>query len=864
MPKMRRTPDMSAKGALPLPAILAVVFVSFLVVFGIPGSAYAQEEDDPFAGIEEMVVVGTGAASLFQNQEVSAIAFDADYLEAIGASDLTDVATFTPNLEIRTPFAASNPTLFIRGVGLRDFNANSSSSVAVYNDEIYMNSPAGQLSQLFDTQNIDVLRGPQTTMYARNASAGTIRVVARKPTGTPGTTSSLTYGRFNQVEIETAVENVIIPDMLTMRSSGKWSQRDGTAKNRCADSDYNPERPPRSASNGASDENIQNALVNTVSIFCFGPSGPNDATVPGSPGDRPIETNSNGFTRGEEVPVKEWVNDNKNFAARTILRFQHEFLDMDWLLNFHGGQNRGDARQFQLLGVEQNPGDEEPRIAGGRDDSGYFDADNRIWTGPTSSEPITDVFQGNVFEGDYNNAEKERIDLFGANLVGKMTFGDYQLTTITGYEWNKRQTELNLDGNPFKTLEPVLKSSAYQVTQELRLDWDRGDGFEWQLGGMYLYEGLEADNKFSLSPILYENYQDFTFFTRYATGWVSADWEPIETFSLHGGFRISHEDKELNLDTGQRDFLSGVELNRPRAFAAAKETGWAGDVIATYMPLADVSIYLRYARGWKGPHINAGVFNASSANNDRANLTNPIDPEVIDSVEMGMKAEFWANRIRWNWAVFYYDYQDIQVFQLKNVGSAVPVQELISGDDADILGFEMEFDVKPFEGWAPPVFEGIWIRATFAWLDSKYTDFVNTEDIFAENRDGNPVRRTIRDDYSGNRLVNSPEYSFIGFVAWPIGGEWGALIPRVDWSFKDKVYFGPSNAELVSQDALWIFNMRVAYKSPTETFELSGWIKNLTDQSYTVDVFNLSRVRGSILYAIGDPRTYGVTMKVSF
>ena len=204
-----------------------------LVVATHGSLAFAQGAgDDPFAGIEEMVVVGTAASSLFQNQEVSAIAFDEDYLEAIGASDISDVAQFTPNLEIRTPFAASNPTLFIRGVGIRDFNANSSSSVAVYNDEIYMNSPAGQLAQLFDVSNIDVLRGPQTTMYGRNANAGTIRVLARKPTGTPGVTGSVTVGRFNQLEFEAAVENVIVPDVLTMRTAARWNQRDGTTKNR--------------------------------------------------------------------------------------------------------------------------------------------------------------------------------------------------------------------------------------------------------------------------------------------------------------------------------------------------------------------------------------------------------------------------------------------------------------------------------------------------------------------------------------------------------------------------------------------------------------------------------------------------------
>ena len=91
---------------------VARLLVGVVAAILLPSFASAQTADDPFAGIEEMVVVGTAASSLFQNQEVSAIAFDEDYLEAIGASDISDVATFTPNLEIRTPFAASNPTLF--------------------------------------------------------------------------------------------------------------------------------------------------------------------------------------------------------------------------------------------------------------------------------------------------------------------------------------------------------------------------------------------------------------------------------------------------------------------------------------------------------------------------------------------------------------------------------------------------------------------------------------------------------------------------------------------------------------------------------------------------------------------------------
>ncbi len=822
--------------------------------------AQANDPDDPFAGIEEMVVVGTGAASLFQDQEVSAIAFDSDYLDAIGASDLSDVATFTPNLEIRTPFAASNPTLFIRGVGLRDFNANSSSSVAVYNDEVYMNSPAGQLAQLFDTQNIDVLRGPQTSIYARNASAGTIRVITKKPTGTPGGTASVTYGRFNELTLETAVENVIVPDMFSMRTAAKWSQRDGTTKNRCADIDYAGPLPPRNQSNGASPENQQRALLRGVALQCFAPENTDPSNSP--PG--------NGWV-SKPAPVKEWVNDTKNWAARTIFRFEHPFLDMDWQLNLHGGQNRGDARQFQVVGADQAQGEQEPSVSTGNTDAnGYFDVDNRLWTGRLDyNRNITDPFLGNPFEGDYNSVEKEKIDLFGSNLVGEMTFGDYTLKTITGYEWNKRDTELNLDGNPYASLEPQLNNKAYQLTQELRLDWDDGGGFAWQLGAMYLYESLEVQNTFSLALLLPETEQNYSFFTRYAAGWGSVTWEPIETFKIHAGVRINYEDKELNLQSRQFLVIPGTGDRTPYlqpqfANSAARESGWAGDVIATYSPINDVSFYLRYARGWKGPHINGGITNPGPAGSERADLATPVEPEKVDSIEMGLKAEFWASRIRWNWAVFYYDYQDIQVFQLRNAGGNVPVQELINADDADVFGVEMEIDVKPFEGWAHPIFEQIWIRGTFAYLDSKYTDFVNTQDVIVDAGGGNISVTTVTEDFSGNQLVNSPEFSFIGFVAWPFAGDWGFLVPRFDWSFKDKVYFSPANADLVKQDPLWIMNLRLTYKSPSENFELSGWIENLTDQRYTVDVFNLARLRSSILHAVGDPRTYGLTMKVTF
>lgn len=846
-----------------LSVAVALVFASL----SLPSRGGAEE--DPFVGIEEMVVTGEGESRLPIYDGISAIAFDAEHLEAIGAQDISDIAAFTPNLEIRTPFAASSPTLFIRGVGLRDFSASSSSSVAVYNDEIYMNAPAGQLAQLFDVKNIEVLRGPQATQYGRNASAGTLRVVTRKPTGTPGATASVAYGRFNQLDMNVAVENVLIPDHLSMRTAAKWSTRKGTTKNRCADSDY-LDRPRLQDIDGRTDAGRQAALVFQVNTACYSASNVRqDIAPPGA-----------GWVRGETGYVKEWVNDTRNWAARSIFRFEHPFLDMDWQLNLHGGQNRGDARQFQVIAASQGMLEQLPTPApGGLDIDEYSDADNRVFTGRRRFVQIRSPFIGNPYEGDYDNVEKEKVDLFGASLTGEMTFGDYKVTSITGYEWNKRDTKVNFDGNPAPSLHVEFNNSSYQLTQELRLDFENEGDLTWQLGGMFLYDAINAENYFPFSLIAVAIDQRYSFLTRYATVWGEVSWEPAETFTLEAGIRINYEEKELDLSRQSVLPIPGSDLRLPVVFpvssphageqiprrtagSAAKEYGWAGKIVATWRPDTDVDFYLSYVRGWKGPHINSVVVNPGPDGTESGALSKPAESETIDSIETGIKARLFNGRVAFSSAFFYYDYQDLQTYALRNEVGATPAPELINADDADIFGVEMELDMRPFEGWAHPTFEMLWIRLSFAWLDAYYTDFVN---VFPFQSAGDElVTRVASEDFTGNRLINAPEFSFIGFVAWPIDKDWGVVIPRVDWSYKDEVFFSAANSPLVAQDALWLVNMRVTYRSPNELFELAGWIENLTDQAYTEDVFNLARLRESILHAIGDPRTYGVTLTLKY
>jgi hypothetical protein len=183
--------------------------------------------------IEEILITGEKQNTL-QDAPTSSTSFSAGDLQALRIEDIADLADYTPNLEINTAFAASNPTIFIRGIGLKDYNANAAGAVAVYQDGININSPAIQLGQLFDIDGIDVMRGPQGSVNGRNATAGAIMIRSAMPDGEFSVSSSLTYGNYDDKEVEAAINIPLIEDMLSMRVSGTAQWRDGYTKNQCA------------------------------------------------------------------------------------------------------------------------------------------------------------------------------------------------------------------------------------------------------------------------------------------------------------------------------------------------------------------------------------------------------------------------------------------------------------------------------------------------------------------------------------------------------------------------------------------------------------------------------------------------------
>lgn len=185
------------------------------------------------SGIEEIQITGS-KASKFEDTTISSTSFNSGEIHAMRIQDISDIAKFTPGLEINTAFAASNPTLFIRGIGLKDYNANSAGAVAVYRDGVALNSPVGQLFQLFDVKNVAVLKGPQSGRFGRNATAGVIGIETNRPDGEWTSEGSYSAGSYNSIELSGALGFPIYDDKFSGRVAFNYNRRDGHTRNGCA------------------------------------------------------------------------------------------------------------------------------------------------------------------------------------------------------------------------------------------------------------------------------------------------------------------------------------------------------------------------------------------------------------------------------------------------------------------------------------------------------------------------------------------------------------------------------------------------------------------------------------------------------
>ena len=884
-----------------------VLGLGLCLVVPVIGSAQAPDPA-PASGIEEIIVQGAESESVQDFEAADSVTgFGAEDLAALGAQDIADLAAFTPNLEIVTS-GATTPTFFIRGVGLNDFNSNSTGAVSVYQDDVARNAPALQLSTLFDIEAVNVLRGPQGTGLARNSSAGAIKIYSRKPTGEFGGFLRSEFGNYNLRDIEGALEAPIWEDMLAARFAFRFTERDGTMKNRCGNAPAFEDRE-EVPSLGGPDGLTALGKKNTSPPWSICGEPVLQVAVP-TP------------SRISDIPVglAPWVNNVNNWAARGTLLFQPT-LDMSWLLNAHGarrneltrlGQSIGiagpngftcangdvencfpgdpnrDARIENVLGGLQsrNLGYQVPEIrerweelapcfigVPGRPDGtcrfglpfGQASAEVKAQADAAKKQTARELAAGldsKPWEGDFNHTGPTTNDVWGAYVKGDIALpGAMQLTSVSAYDTYDRTIDIDLDFSPETLFHILTEDNGWQVYQDLQLKGQLGEEYplRWDVGFWFLREQLNVlvTNDLGRLSAFGVGQREYTQDLWSTAGYASLAIDLGENFTLDGGIRYNWEQKKLDYLLQFAGSLTDLVQNLDESWQAP-----TGTVRLTYRFREDTHVFWKYTRGWK-----PGTYNATSSPGQGVSVARP---ETIDAFETGLRGSWLDGRLGADFSLFYYKYQDYQLFTAQQFANGQPEFVILNAPSAEVYGAELDLVSRP---WI-----GAFMNARIGWLQSQFLEFTQVQQETVVLRG---VQTTVNRELqnAGNPLLNSPRFkvSLTGEQTLPLG-RWGSLTARYDGVWTDTTYYDataglglPNVQDLnfypedtIAQPAFWLHNLRLSYRLPGGAVEIAGFVRNIENKAYKTFAFDGSTFNNTSIYFVGDPRTFGGTLTLNF
>jgi iron complex outermembrane receptor protein len=702
-----------------------------LLLLATPTKIFAGEANGgkiAAATLEEVVVTARKRQESLQDTPLSISAFTGKNMEARGVMDISQIADFTPNMQFdfSAPITGSSnaASIYIRGVGQSDFLLTTEPGVGVYVDGVYLSRSMGGVLDLLDIERIEVLRGPQGTLFGKNTIGGAINVTTQKPAESLEGSLEGTIGRFSRKDIKASINVPVVANKLFVRVSGAYQSRDGWAKR-------------------ADDKELGDK---------------NTGTIRGSALLRATENL-------EVILSADWTKARESSPVSTLLRVDPT-VGLTGLYN--GFVASGPAQVYDPRYVVG-----EPTVGGvvnnGTDPIGsnleiYGGSLTLNWkSDDIAVKSISAYRKMNVDFG--NDADHSPLPIMSTyNIIGHKQFS--QEINVSGQALDNKLTWL-VGGYFFNE----KGSNATQVPITLGLFQNAGlQAFALGLPAGPMQSQLLAlvaagPSAAGTNSVNNSSYAAFTQATYHAT----------DALSITAGVRYTYEKKKsLNLSV-YKDLVDSLPPNTPipapfyvladgHAEATFKDASPMVSLQYRFNP--EVMTYMSFSRGFK-----SGGFN------ERYRMPRPAPvsfrPEHVSAFEAGFKTDLLDRRLRLNGSAFYSKYTDIQVTTVQNLE---PLTN--NAAKANIKGFELEFVALPFKGFT--------LNGGMGYIDANYTSigqgvivginnmFVNTPEfsanIAAEYKI--PVRAndeiTLRGDYSyrtkvANDAENTPELIQSGY-----------------------------------------------------------------------------------------------------
>ena len=710
----------------------------------------AEQQADSAPTLAKVTVTAQKREETVQEVPSSISVLNGDKVRDTSLQSANEVTRFIPNASAGTTEGHGRPRWWIRGLGTGDQGANTVSPVGIYVDDVYIANISASGFPLFDQERVEVLRGPQGTLWGKNTTAGAINFISRKPTFDPSGYFKVGVGDYADRVVEGAVSDALVDDRLAARLSLRHQGRDGYNENLANDDD-------------------QGGLEDDAARLQF-------------------------LAR---------IND-----------------DLEANLNLHA-RSYHDTGGYSTVSYGTR--------ANGTNQFGYS----------------IDPKKGEV---NYNADYKVNIDQAGANLNLVWQLGSLELTSITAFEHFEREGLSDSDNTPLELQRGYSYADSKQWSQEFRLASPREDRLNWVLGFHYFDEDLDSESaNASLSNRYIPRFYNNTAFNQGTESYAlfgSTTYNFTEDFNLTAGLRWTRETKDIDLQRLQNQGQAGFNnedwwhvgsVSTPLVVNAVQDesntwSDWTYDLTPEYRLSDNARVYFRYAYGFRSGGYNAGVTNQATVAT--------VDPEYLTSYELGLKSEWFDGRLNANAALFYYDYEDIQL----NIVTAVnnqTVSRLANGAQGEAYGAEFELEAIPVEN--------LHINFALGLLHTEFTDYTS----------GN-------DDFSGNKFVRAPNVSAVLGADYRIPlNAGGAIILGTDWNTRSRQYFFSNDQSAnMRADGYTLGNARVTYELPGETTRVTAYVNNLTDKEYRNHTLPGGFQTAAVMF--GDPRTVGVSVTSDF
>lgn len=805
-------------------------FGASLLAIAIMSSApaYAQAEDDQEeaeerqSGVSEIVVTARRVSENLQETPVTVSAFDERALETRGITDTSELGNFTPNVTLDTTstFSGASSTFqgFIRGIGQSDFAINTDPGVGVYVDDVYIARTVGAVFDLYDVEQVEVLKGPQGTLFGRNAIGGAVNVRTARPDSNFSANGSIAYGRFNYIGIDGKV-NVPLADGLYSSIAFSSRQQDGFQERIPFTGPFADNLTTLSQSNvsdtngldggGLDNQTIRGKLLWEVTprfetTFSFDYSRIRDAAPPGT-------------------------------LIATIGSEEAEFVGTD------GGGELADgslSSLFNACTIESSlpPGTLPPVcfLTGFASVNSDDDPNNDI-----------PIFGSQFITGDPDTtfatgANFSNIDSYGISNVSTFEINpDTELKTIIAYRELSANFGRDIDGSPLDIDQTSFILDQNQFSAELQISGGLADNrINYTVGAFYFEEnGAQTDQVplgGGLLNIFGENIQD----TRALALFGEVNFDITEKLSVFGGVRFTDERKELQLNQANTTPFFGIvfaglvdaegDTPFPRTnpdgtpnvnFLGPEELQVANfDDVSfragiNYKVTDDIFTYFTFSQGFKSGGFTTRLtapFNPDFGGATAGGLTGIVfDPETSDNFEVGIKADLLDNKVRANLAAFWNNYDDIQIVVQRGIS---PANE--NAGDARIRGIELELEAYPTDQLS--------LVGSFGYLDAEYTNI-------------DPLAFPVEID---DQLQNTPEVTFAIAANYvqPVGNS--ELSFNVNYNWRSQIANDAQNTPELIQDSVGLLGGQIKIEPNNGNWAFSIIGRNITNERFIGSGFN--------------------------